>query len=861
MQSGHPSQNMLEYHRVVQSSHRSSLEQQESMERYICIHGHFYQPPRENAWLEGIELQDSAYPFHDWNERITSECYAVNSASRMLDGNGRIEHIVNNYARISFNIGPTLLSWMEENTPSVYQSILAADRESQTLFSGHGSALAQVYNHMIMPLANRRDKYTQVRWGIRDFVARFGRMPEGMWLAETAVDLETLEVLAELGIAFTILSPYQAARVRPIGADDGAWNEVTGGHIDPTMAYMQRLPSGRSIALFFYDGPISQGVAFEKLLNKGEIFANRLVGAFSDTRWWPQLVHIATDGETYGHHHRQGEMALTYALHYIESNNLARITIYGEYLEHHPPTHEVQIIEQTSWSCFHGIERWRNNCGCNSGMHSGWGQHWRAPLRNALDWLRDTLSPRYEKTIGQMVKYPWLARDDYIRVMLDRSQENIEQFFHRHAVRELGGPEKMTTLKLLELQRHAMLMYTSCGWFFDELSGIETVQVMQYAGRVIQLAQEALPPDDSVAALEDSFRARLCLAKSNIPENRDGDFIYQKFVKPAMLDLRRVLAHYAVSSLFEAYCDGTEQTTRIYCYDVTCQDTHVVETGRTKLTIGAARVASNITWESAALCFGVLHFGDHNITGGVRDYHTDIYQDMVDEVTGAFHRADIPEVIRLLDKHFLELTYSLRTLFRDEQRKVLKHILRSSLDTAESTYRQVYENHAPMMQFLADLNIPLPKGFRTAAEFVLNADLRRAFEHEDIDIDRIQVILDEVRRGNIELDATELGYTLKETLEWMENRMYTNPTNLPLLKKVEAVVALAHSLPFEVDFWKIQNIYYDMRQTIYPDFLTRAQHGNETAHAWVHLFLKLGESLGFQVEAMRADVAAIGNEV
>jgi alpha-amylase/alpha-mannosidase (GH57 family) len=385
------------------------------MERYICIHGHFYQPPRENPWLEAIEFQDSAYPYHDWNERITAECYATNAVSRILDGDDQIADLVNNYSKISFNFGPTLLSWLEENAADVYQAILEADRESQKNFLGHGSALAQAYNHMILPLANRRDRFTQIHWGIRDFEHRFGRKPEGMWLPETAVDLETLDILAELGICFTVLAPYQASRVRRIGARN--WRDISGGRIDPTMAYEQRLPSGRKIALFFYDGPISRAVAFERLLTRGEHFAQRLVGAFSEKRTWPQLLHIATDGESYGHHHRFGDMALAYALHYIESNDLAHLTNYGEYLEKCPPTHQVEIFEKTSWSCAHGVDRWWSDCGCNSGGRPGWNQAWRTPLRNSLDWLRDNLAPVYEEKARQFLKAPWEARDAYIGVI------------------------------------------------------------------------------------------------------------------------------------------------------------------------------------------------------------------------------------------------------------------------------------------------------------------------------------------------------------------------------------------------------------------------------------------------------------
>jgi alpha-amylase/alpha-mannosidase (GH57 family) len=426
------------------------------MEKYVCIHGHFYQPPRENAWLEYVEMQDSSYPYHDWNERVTDECYAPNTASRILGSEGFITRIVNNYAKISFDFGPTLLSWLKDKSPDTYQGILDADRISQQAFSGHGSAMAQAYNHMIMPLANRQDKYTQVFWGIRDFEHRFGRRPEGMWLPETAVDLETLDIMAEQGIRFTILAPHQARRVCQIGTD--AWKDVPDASIDPTMPYEINLSTGRKMVIFFYNGPISRELAFEDLLKSGEDFAHRLIEAFSENSPHPQLVHIADDGETYGHHHRFADMALAYAIDYIEANNLARITNYGEYLEKHPPTHQVEIIENTSWSCSHGIERWRNDCGCNAGRNPKWNQAWRAPLREAMDWLRDYLIGRYQEQASQFLDDPGAARNDYIEIILDRSPENIWKFFERHSTRELNEEETIKVLKLLELQRHAMLM-------------------------------------------------------------------------------------------------------------------------------------------------------------------------------------------------------------------------------------------------------------------------------------------------------------------------------------------------------------------------------------------------------------------
>lgn len=807
------------------------------MERYICIHGHFYQPPRENPWLETIELQDSAYPFHDWNERITAECYAPNGASRILDGANRIVQIFNNYAWMSFNFGPTLLSWMEEKAPDVYQSILAADRESQERFSGHGSAIAQAYNHIILPLANRRDKQTQVSWGIADFEYRFRRRPEGLWLPETAVDIETLEILAAHGIAFTVLSPYQARRVRRVGEE--SWSDVAGGCIDPTMAYLHPLPSGRTIALFFYDGPISQAVAFEGLLRRGENLAHQLVSAFSNERPWVQLVHLGTDGETYGHHHRHGEMALAYALKYIETHKLARLTNYGEYLEKYPPTHEVEIFQQTSWSCYHGIERWRSNCGCSSGGHPDWNQNWRAPLRRALDWLRDQLDMGFEHIGSTLLKDPWAARDDYVNVIINRTPKNVDRFLCTHASHKLADADDIRVLKLLEMQRHAQLMYTSCGWFFDDISGTEAVQILQYAGRAIQLAEELFDTQ-----FESSFLAELKCAKSNVASYRDGQHIYEQFVRPALLNLEKVGAHYAVSSVFEPY----EQQTRIYCFVVEVQDNHLLESGRNRLHIGRVRIVSEITHEAATLEFGVLYSGSHNFKSGIRRFtNAKSYQAFIQESISAFRSSDLPEVLRIFDRTFPERMYSLQTLFRDEQRRILNVIIESSLQEAEAVYRQLYHQHASLIHFLLELGIPLPKGLHTAVEFVLNADFRRIVKRETFDIERIKSILEEARRARIEFDTAGLAYIFKETLASMITSLHQQPDDIPLLEKLSAIVALVHTLPFHVDLWRVQNIYYDMFQVIYPSFKAQSDAGVTHSQTWVNHFVTLGEQLGVRV--------------
>ena len=806
------------------------------MERYICIHGHFYQPPRENPWLEEIEVQDSAYPFHDWNERVTAECYAPNAASRILDDQNRIVRIVNNYSKISFNMGPTLLAWMENKFPDIYQAILEADKESAARFSGHSSAMAQVYNHVIMPLANRRDKETQVIWGLSDFERRFGHRPEGMWLAETAVDLESLEIMAEQGIQFTILAPNQARRARAIGAKE--WPEGNGG-IDPSRAYLINLPSGRSISLFFYDGPISRAIAFEGLLSRGEHYVERLMAGFSDERSWPQLVHVATDGESYGHHHRFGDMALAYALERIESEKLAVLTNYGEFLEIHPPTHEVEIYENSSWSCAHGVERWRCNCGCNTGGQPGWNQEWRAPLREALDWLRDRAAALYEERGRDLFDDPWAARNAYISVVLDRSPENVSAFFRKYGRREFNAQDRVHALKLLELQRNAMLMYTSCGWFFSELSGIETVQVIQYAGRALQLAQELFGD-----GLEEGFLSILERAKSNVSTHEDGRRIFEKFVRPAKVDLDKLCAHYAMSSLFEAY----PEEARIYCFRANLQRARAFETGHMKLAAGEAQIASLITEESERFTFCALHLGDHNLYGGVRVFDgPEPFESLTRDMAVAFSRADMAEVIRLLDREFGASTHSLRTLFRDEQRKVLDLVLQPLLAEAEASYRQLYEHHAPLIRFLDDINVPLPESLHTAAAVILNIDLRRALE--DIsDIGRVHTLLDEAQLWNVQLDRAGLGYVLTTTIDREADEFVGRPHDAELLAQFAAIVEMAREMPFEVNLWKAQNRYYEILQHVYPHQVKRAEQGDGEATLWIDQFSAFGRLLWVHVE-------------
>ncbi|MEK7448771.1 MAG: DUF3536 domain-containing protein [Planctomycetota bacterium] len=817
------------------------------MNKYICIHGHFYQPPRENPWLEEVEWQEAAYPYHDWNEKITAECYAPNATSRILDPQKKIIDIVNNYNLISFNFGPTLLSWLEKHEPEVYQAILNADRLSQSRFNGHGSALAQVYNHIIMPLANQRDKRTQVIWGIKDFEHRFGRKPEGMWLSETAVDIETLEILAEQGIKFTILAPRQARRVRPLPpmagqANQSDWQDVSGERINAKQPYLCSLPSGKIINIFFDDGPISRDIAFGDLLKNGENFARKLVDAFNHPSRPGEtdqlapiqsgLINIATDGETYGHHHRFGDMALAYCLYYIESNKLATITIYGEYLEKHPPSYEVEIIKNSSWSCIHGVERWRNNCGCRAGKRADWQQNWRMPLREAMDWLRDNLCSKYEEQMARYVKNPWAARDDYLKVIIDRSTQNIENFLASHSLKQFSREEKVIVLKLLEMQRQLMLMYTSCGWFFEDISGIETVQVIQYAARAMQLGREVTGVD-----LEPGYLKFLERAPSNIPELANGAKIYNLLAKPVQVDLIRAGAHYAISSLFEEY----PETAQIYCYSARNEKDDRLEMGNQKLAVGQVRLYSDITWEEMLISYAVLHLGDHNLIGGVRqNMEETAFNIMHDEIKDAYLKSNITEVIYLIDKHFETHNYSLWHLFKDEQKKILGQIAETTLKEIEASLRQIYQHYYPIMQVMNKMKIPLPKALSTIVEFVFNTQVRELLENGKLNTRILQKLAEETKRRPVELDRVTLGFVATGTLTGLMEKFSKAPDDLALLETIASTIKILSELPLELDTWKMQNIYFATSRRLYKEMTAKANQGNTEAEKWIEYFTRLG---------------------
>ena len=803
--------------------------------KYVCIHGHFYQPPRENAWLEFVEYQDSAYPYHDWNERVNAEAYAPNASSRILEEENMITDIVNNYSKISFNFGPTLLSWMEQHDPKTYLSILEADKQSMKYFGGHGSAVAQAHSHLILPLANQQDKETQVVWGIKDFEHRFQRKPEGMWLAETAVDTATLEVLVDHDIKYTILAPRQAQAVRKLG--DAEWDHIVPTSVDPRKPYWCILPSGRKIALFFYDGNVAQDVAFRKLLDSGKNFAHRLVSTLDDQDLSPQLAHIATDGESYGHHHKKGDMALADCLNYIEKNNIAKLTNYGEYLEMYPPKDEVMIYENSSWSCVHGVERWRSNCGCNTGGEGHWNQEWRAPLRDALDWLQSELLKVYEQEAAKILKDPWAARNDFIEVIIDRSDASVERFLNKHKIKETVNLEdRVTVLRLSEMQRNAMYMYTSCGWFFTELSGLETTQILQYACRTIYYARQVANVD-----LQEEFIERLGKAKSNIAANKDGAEIYRRFVLPVEVSLERTGMHYAVLSLFEEFPEKLEIFNN---YQATSERYERFKAGNLQLAIGRTMIKSRITHSEKNFSFAVFYLGQQNIIGQISlDMSSVAFDKMIEELVPSFKNSNISNVITLMEKHLGGKRYSMDDLFKDEKMKIISRILKENLVPIEKSMRDIYNNNYHLLNALQKDYLPVRNEYKSILYYAINTSLHQFLKEKLLSINELKRIVNEFKKWAIKVQNKEATQLLvNQSILKALNRLKDDIQNTSRIERMNGIFDLLEEIDLHPEGWQVQNLFFSMTKQ-------RADIGEKVYDAaWVDAFANLGKHVNVKVK-------------
>lgn len=825
--------------------------------KYLTIHGHFYQPPRENPWLEYVELQESAYPFHDWNERVCEECYSPNSVSKIVGDRSKVLDIVNNYAHMSFNMGATLLSWLETHSPKTYQRIIDADIESVNEFDGHGNALAQVYNHIIMPLANERDKYTQVIWGIEDFKRRFGRMPEGMWLAETACDDETLGVLADCGIKFTVLSPYQAEKVKKFGEND--YVDVSHGEIDTTKPYRYNIKcrEGKYIDLFFYNAQVSQAVAFEELLKDGGRFTEKLKTAVKPD--CDCLVNIATDGESYGHHTKFGDMALAYVLRIKSCDEGFTLTNYGQFLEKFPPKDEVVIKPVSSWSCCHGVGRWKEDCGCSTGGEAGWNQKWRKPLREALDNLRDKLVVLTENEGKKYFKDVWKARNEYISVILDRSFDSVNNFFKNNLLTDVNSEGALKSLRLMEIQRQTQLMFTSCGWFFNELSGLETVQIMKYAARAMQLAK--VFSDEN---FENEFVEILKEAKSNIPEQGTGKDIWQKYVKPSIVDEKNIATIWALKSLYE---EDTDAQSKIYCYDVYKHNLEKFEKGVTKLAIGHVTVTSEILRENTELVFALMQFGDGDFHCGVKTFVSeDEYAQILEELSMTYENCPPTESFRLLDKFFGLDYFTFNDISYEEKKKVLNVIVKDRMQKVQSVYREVYRDTKNSMHRYRQLDLIIPHEFALAAKYTLSQDFNNTLNHDGIFtnselIQKAIHINDEAKLLNISLYkepsvkmfSDELCKSVQEFVEKYDHDK---------LKYTLGLFRIMEKLDIKPEISEAQNTYF---KQVYSKFsyLIAKSTADSLIDTESFLFdvLNLGDKLNFNTDFYRNIVTKAAEQV
>jgi alpha-amylase/alpha-mannosidase (GH57 family) len=820
-----------------------------SPQGYVVIHGHFYQPPRENPWIEQIEVEPSAAPYHDWNARITDECYRPNSVARVYDGTGRILDIVNNYQHLSFNFGPTLIGWLQDQAPNTYARILEADAQSLAAL-GHGNAIAQAYNHAILPLATPRDRETQVVWGLKDFQHRFRRPADAMWLPETAVNYPTLATLADHGMKFVILSPYQARRVRPLTGGD--WAPVS-DNLDTTQAYRCLVPDGgqdsrkrRYIDVFFYNGQVAADISFGDLLTDSYRLAARLVDGFAPAASRPQLLHVATDGENYGHHKKFGELALAHALTQVLPPKGFQLTNYAAFLALAPPKMEVELAlgpqgEGSSWSCAHGVGRWKENCGCQTGGQPTWNQRWRAPLREAFDFLNDKLASIFEAEGAKYLQDPWQARNAYVDVILDRGGDALDTFFAAQGTPGLKPDDRVAALKLLEMQRHALLMYTSCGWFFADLSGLETLQVIKYAARALQLGQ-----DFAAEPLEPPFLKILERAVSNIPKEGNGLTIYQKRIKPAVVDYSKVANQWVISWLKdrERQCPH-----HIYHYRAEPMDLEEKTQGSLQFAAGRLQLTSGITLESRTLAFFTAFMGSYLYrTQGQANPSPQEFLALREEFFQVLE--ETPEdLIPLMVRRLGETYYSIHDIFQEEKLQVFKDLLRPDQENAMEAIAHSFGETRPLLKAMAVEGLPLPRLYRALGEITLNrslVELLRRLEPDPTSLsasDEIMEVIADARLMGLQLET-------REGAEILGRILHQHLLDLARDFRPESVTRLSDFLtfvgrvPITLELTRAQNFLFALMRDRFPAVAARAAQDPE-AQALASQLVALMESVQF----------------
>lgn len=801
------------------------------MKKAACIHGHFYQPPRENPWLEYVEIQTSAYPYHDWNERITHECYLPNSASRVVNKENKIIDIVNNYTKISFNFGPTLLQWMKKFHPECYENIIKSDEKS--VRENNPTAIAQCYNHMIMPLANLNDKITQVKWGIRDFEYRFKRRPIGMWLPETAVDIETLEVLAKERIKFTILAEHQVKEIKKLTDVNF---EKPGPNLPLNSPYLCKLPSGKSILIFIFNGDLSFGIAFSGLLTNGQELAKGMMSKFSKTNN-PELVSIATDGETFGHHKKFGDMALAACFKYLKENNI-EFKSYSECFEEANPIYEMRLNENTSWSCAHGIGRWKEDCSCNCGAFPGGNQRWRKFLREAMDFIRDELNKKYEKIIKEFDVDPWALRNEYICLILERTKKNAELFFQNHFKKPLTDQEKIKILTALEMERHLMLMYTSCGWFFDDISGIETVQVIQYAKRALQLSNDK--------DLERKFIDFLEKAESNDKNIKNGKIVYEKYVIPSMLTLDNIISHYAIELLFEEL----EKKSQFLCYEFVTDEIKKETNGSNFLLKGKIKTTSLITYETKELQFVSLFLHPFSVFSYVESLENESkYLSFLKTVEILFHSNKFSELNQLMqDSKKNKNIYSFWDMFTDEKNKILQILLKNLFKSYRDLMRKELEGKMKMICEIKSQNILIPELINRSLDLYFYFEIYELIQSDIFDISKSEELITRAKQWNINFQTDHLKLEAEKKLKELFSIWEKSPLNIHSMEKIiNFLTIFVGKLNMNINLWQSQNTFFSIKKE-HKDTMDKIDTLSPITHKWRELFYKIADFLNFKID-------------
>ncbi len=775
----------------------------------LILHGHFYQPPREDPWTDEIETQESAAPFHDWNERINRECYAANAASRVIDSFGRIEAIVNNYEYFSFNFGPTLVDWLSRHDPRTLERIISADRKSRERLDGHGNAIAQVYNHIIMPLAGDADKITQIVWGLRHFEKYFERPSEGIWLAETAINDRTVEFLIEQGIKYVILAPTQAQEVLYEGSDE--WEDVSHNSIDPGRAYILEASNG-SLAAFFYDGGIASRLSFEHMLTNVDLLRNELLAHFDPDKEL-NMVNVATDGENYGHHEPYGDMCIARLIYENEERGEFTFSNYGHFLEHHPPRDRVRLKPGnnglgTAWSCAHGVGRWLEDCGCQTGGDPSWHQKWRHPLRQAFDLLRDRVHELAHNELNKYFKNVWQARDEYIEVISRVDlKERVDSLYHwmdAHASRDIDEQDRGMLMRIMESLHQAMLMYTSCGWFFADISGIETVQDMRYAARIFDLVEDLLPPDT-----REKFLSILEKAPSNIAEFSNGKWIFENFVWEHKFDSQRVINQFVIEQILMKGTIKTRSKWDIYYYHIEVNRFNLIDKGDWQIYQAQLIVTDHFIQETRTyIVYSIRH--DYEFHTFIKSYIDSSLVTYLDKLSSQNNPRFI---VKELSDWFRQ-QYSVLDLKYETRKNILAHLFSSTLSQLHDRHSTLeLKEFMTILRLFRDWQINMPEKDMLSIQNLLSdhiikemdSMLTRGIEKYDFN-PLIQVILS-ARSCELPINTEAISPLLHEqVLQRMEKAILENDS--VEMQRLDKLVDFSNLSGIDFEKSEIQDLLY-----------------------------------------------------